>query len=94
MARNRSGGSAVGSQGDVSLEEVGVSRAAEEGDQLPKYTRVGDPGEVPPGYTPENNAVVGNQVEAGNVESNAQPGVVDSAPATVVSGRRSRWMFW
>ena len=39
-------------EGDMHLEEVGVTRPVEEGgDALPKYRRVGKPGEVPPGYT-------------------------------------------
>ncbi|KAE9369858.1 hypothetical protein N431DRAFT_414184 [Stipitochalara longipes BDJ] len=73
------------SDGDVEIEEVGVTRAPEGGDALPKYERVGKPGEVPPGYTPTENAGT-NQVEAGNVNT-------ATGNTTRPRGRR-RWRFW
>jgi hypothetical protein len=72
-------------EGDMDLEQVGVTRSVEEGDALPKYQRVGKPGEVPPGYTPREN-VGANQVEAGNMNT-------ETLNTAWVKGRR-RWIFW
>jgi hypothetical protein len=69
-------------EGDVEIEEVGVTRVAEGGDPLPKYERVGKPGEVPPGYTPTENSGA-NQVEAGNVNTE-----------TLNNASRWRWRLW
>lgn len=56
-------------EGDIDLEEVGVTRSVKEGgDTLPKYQRAGKPGEVPPGYTPSENLGI-NQVEARNMNT-------------------------
>jgi hypothetical protein len=72
--------------GDMDLEQVGVTRSVEEGgDALPKYQRVGEPGEVPPEYTPSEN-VSANQVEAGNVNT-------ETLNTARVKGKR-RWIFW
>jgi len=72
-------------EGDMDLEEVGVTRSVEGGDELPKYRRVGKPGEVPPGYTPSEN-VGANQVEARNVNT-------ETLNTARVEGTRRR-IFW
>ncbi|RDL35878.1 Uncharacterized protein BP5553_06490 [Venustampulla echinocandica] len=74
----------IGAEGDMDLEELGVTRSVE-GDGLPKYRRVGRPGEVPPGYTPSKN-VGANQVETGNVNT-------ETLNTARVEARR-RWIFW
>lgn len=72
-------------EGDMDLEEVGVTRSVEGGDALPKYQKVGKPGEVPPGYTPSEN-VGANQVEGGNAN-------METLNTARVKARR-RWIFW
>ncbi|KAF8859786.1 hypothetical protein BDZ45DRAFT_620419 [Acephala macrosclerotiorum] len=55
----------------VDLGDMGHTRQQSEGEGLPKYSRVGKPGEVPPGYN--EGVVTGSpQVEAGTV-SEAPP---------------------
>jgi len=72
------------SDGDVEIEEVGVTRAPEGGDALPRYTRVGKPGEVPPGYTPAENAAATQDARNANTETGNN-----------ARGRgRRRWIFW
>ncbi|KUJ06312.1 uncharacterized protein LY89DRAFT_412796 [Mollisia scopiformis] len=77
LSRNRS------REDGVDLDETGVTRSAEEGaDALPKYRRVGEPGEVPPVYQASEDAV-----EAGNQNTE-----MASSSASVTA--RRRWFFW
>jgi len=72
--------------GNIDLEEVRVTRLAEEEeDALPKYQRVGKPGEVPPGYTLSEN-LGADQVDAGNVNT-------ETLNTARVQARRG-WIFW
>lgn len=70
--------------GDIDLDDVAVTRPVEDGDALPKYQRVGKPGEVPPGYTPSEN-VSANQLEAGNL---------NTEPLNAARVNAWRWIFW
>ncbi|CZR62807.1 uncharacterized protein PAC_12704 [Phialocephala subalpina] len=67
----------------VDLGDMGHTRQQSEGEGLPKYTRVGKPGEVPPGY---NEGVIVPRVEAENLN--------EAPPNASPERARGWWRLW